>query len=168
MILPVNTAEESSDSTAESTLCSEEIKPISSFMNNRRKMLEVAFSAVDADQLKEIIPPFLKDSTLDELKLACYEELRCLTDEAMKSILEGVLERTTCQRTSQTQLRHSQCCPLLDTCPHLAQVSSRRSPHYSDHVIGREPSTLRLPFRPLQCTASAPGWMKCSSREGNQ
>ncbi|XP_049806485.1 caspase activity and apoptosis inhibitor 1-like isoform X2 [Schistocerca nitens] len=82
--------EESTDNADESSSSSEEeLKPISSFINNRRKMLKVAFSAVSEDKLKAIVPPFLKDATLDELKIICYEELCSLTDEALKSILEG-------------------------------------------------------------------------------
>ncbi|KDR18131.1 uncharacterized protein LOC110831136 isoform X2 [Zootermopsis nevadensis] len=82
----INYAEDSGEGSV--NLC-EELHPIGFYINDREEMINQMFSVIKGDKLRAMLPPILKDSTIDELKSHCLDELLGMSSKRIHSVLEG-------------------------------------------------------------------------------
>ena len=52
-----------------------EMYPISHYVNDREEMINQVFSVIKGPKLKSMLPPFLVDLDLDELKGLCLDQV---------------------------------------------------------------------------------------------
>ncbi|XP_069694513.1 enolase-phosphatase E1-like isoform X2 [Periplaneta americana] len=68
---------------------SEEIHPIGYYINDKAEMVNQMFSVIKESKLRAMLPPALKDCSIEELKSYCLEELLGMSMKRIQSILEG-------------------------------------------------------------------------------
>ena len=52
-----------------------ELYPISHYANDREEMINQVFSVIKGNKLKSMLPPFLADLDVDEVKALCLEQV---------------------------------------------------------------------------------------------
>lgn len=67
----------------------EEMHPIGYYINDREEMINQMFSVIKPDKLRAMLPPILKESSVDELKAYCLDELLGMSSKRINSVLEG-------------------------------------------------------------------------------
>lgn len=84
-----------SDSSSESSSdesdmdLQKEMYPISHYINDREEMINQVFSVIKGAKLKSMLPPFLVDLELDELKGLCLEQLIGMSKKRISCVLAG-------------------------------------------------------------------------------
>uniref|UniRef100_A0A914BXU6 Uncharacterized protein n=1 Tax=Acrobeloides nanus TaxID=290746 RepID=A0A914BXU6_9BILA len=64
-------------------------KPISSFINNREKMMDHVFYSLKKDEIKEILPNEFKKKSMEELRKICVGELEGMSKARILAVLAG-------------------------------------------------------------------------------
>ncbi|GFG36386.1 hypothetical protein Cfor_01761 [Coptotermes formosanus] len=77
------------DSSEGNVDLNEELYPIGYYINDREEMINQMFSVIKGSKLRAMLPPILKDSTIDELKSQCLDELLGMSSKRIHSVLEG-------------------------------------------------------------------------------
>ena len=52
-----------------------ELYPISHYANDREEMINQVFSVIKGNKLRSMLPPFLADLDIDEVKALCLEQV---------------------------------------------------------------------------------------------
>ncbi|XP_051875936.1 caspase activity and apoptosis inhibitor 1 isoform X1 [Pristis pectinata] len=66
------------------------LKPISSYISDRKEMLEQCFRVIGEKKLQKMLPDILKQScSVEEIKSLCLEQLTLLSDKKLLQIIEG-------------------------------------------------------------------------------
>uniref|UniRef100_V9KNC2 Caspase activity and apoptosis inhibitor 1 n=1 Tax=Callorhinchus milii TaxID=7868 RepID=V9KNC2_CALMI len=66
------------------------LKPISSYISDRKEMLEQCFRVIGERKLQKMLPDILKQNcSVEEIKNLCLEQLKLLSDKRLLQILEG-------------------------------------------------------------------------------
>ncbi|XP_078252181.1 caspase activity and apoptosis inhibitor 1 isoform X3 [Rhinoraja longicauda] len=66
------------------------LKPISSYISDRKEMLEQCFKVIGEKKLQKMLPDILKQScSVEEIKSLCLEQLTLLSDKKLIQIIEG-------------------------------------------------------------------------------
>ena len=70
-------SDSSSDSSSEDSDMDlqKELHPISHYANDREEMINQVFSVIQGKKLKSMLPPFLADLDIDEVKALCLEQV---------------------------------------------------------------------------------------------
>ncbi|PSN45788.1 hypothetical protein C0J52_10760 [Blattella germanica] len=76
-------------SGSESTDLAGELHSIGYYINDREEMINQMFSIIKPDKIRAMLPPILKDSSMQELKAYCLEELLGMSAKRINSVLEG-------------------------------------------------------------------------------
>ena len=63
--------------------------PISHYVNDREEMINQVFSVIKGKKLKSMLPPFLVDLGIDELKALCLEQLLGISKKRVQHVLAG-------------------------------------------------------------------------------
>ena len=74
-------SDSSSDSSSEEDSdmdLQKELYPISHYANDREEMINQVFSVIKGNKLRSMLPPFLADLDIDEVKALCLEQVNCL------------------------------------------------------------------------------------------
>eukprot|EP00062_Callorhinchus_milii_P008161 gi/632950701/ref/XP_007890867.1/ PREDICTED: caspase activity and apoptosis inhibitor 1 [Callorhinchus milii] len=82
------------------------LKPISSYISDRKEMLEQCFRVIGERKLQKMLPDILKNCSVEEIKNLCLEQLKLLSDKRLLQILEGkvmILVRLI-QKTTQVEM----------------------------------------------------------------
>ena len=72
---------DSSDSEGEDLDLSKEMYPISHYVNDREEMIAQVFSVIKGNKLRSMLPPFLADLDIEEVKALCLEQVITLVIE---------------------------------------------------------------------------------------
>ncbi|XP_073692994.1 caspase activity and apoptosis inhibitor 1-like isoform X1 [Garra rufa] len=64
-------------------------KPISSYMQDRKEMLEQCFHVLGDQKLTKMLPDELKDCSFSEIQKLCWDQLQQLSEIHLMEILEG-------------------------------------------------------------------------------
>ncbi|XP_043100691.1 caspase activity and apoptosis inhibitor 1 [Puntigrus tetrazona] len=64
-------------------------RPISSYIQDRKEMLEQCFHVLGENKLKHMLPEELKDCSFSEIKTLCWDQLQQLSEIHLLEILEG-------------------------------------------------------------------------------
>ncbi|XP_041042775.1 caspase activity and apoptosis inhibitor 1 isoform X2 [Carcharodon carcharias] len=65
------------------------LKPISSYISDRKEMLEQCFRVIGERKLQKMLPDILKNCSVEEIKALCLEQLTLLSDKKLLQIIEG-------------------------------------------------------------------------------
>ncbi|XP_051875937.1 caspase activity and apoptosis inhibitor 1 isoform X2 [Pristis pectinata] len=65
------------------------LKPISSYISDRKEMLEQCFRVIGEKKLQKMLPDILKSCSVEEIKSLCLEQLTLLSDKKLLQIIEG-------------------------------------------------------------------------------
>ncbi|XP_078252180.1 caspase activity and apoptosis inhibitor 1 isoform X2 [Rhinoraja longicauda] len=65
------------------------LKPISSYISDRKEMLEQCFKVIGEKKLQKMLPDILKSCSVEEIKSLCLEQLTLLSDKKLIQIIEG-------------------------------------------------------------------------------
>ncbi|XP_078070412.1 caspase activity and apoptosis inhibitor 1 isoform X2 [Mustelus asterias] len=65
------------------------LKPISSYISDRKEMLEQCFRVIGEKKLQKMLPDILKNCSVEEIKALCLEQLTLLSDKKLLQIIEG-------------------------------------------------------------------------------
>ncbi|XP_043917377.1 caspase activity and apoptosis inhibitor 1 [Protopterus annectens] len=65
------------------------LQPISSYMADRKEMLEQCFRVIGEKKLQKMLPDVLKSCSIEEIKHLCLEQLELLPEKKLLHILEG-------------------------------------------------------------------------------
>ncbi|XP_067886351.1 caspase activity and apoptosis inhibitor 1 isoform X2 [Heterodontus francisci] len=65
------------------------LKPISSYISDRKEMLEQCFKVIGERKLQKMLPDILKNCSVEEIKALCLEQLTILSDKKLLQIIEG-------------------------------------------------------------------------------
>ncbi|XP_072373012.1 caspase activity and apoptosis inhibitor 1 isoform X1 [Scyliorhinus torazame] len=66
------------------------LKPISSYISDRKEMLEQCFRVIGEKKLQKMLPDILKQNcSVEEIKALCLEQLTLLSDKKLLQIIEG-------------------------------------------------------------------------------
>jgi len=66
-----------------------EMYPISHYVNDREEMINQVFSVIKGAKLKSMLPPFLVELEIDELKGLCLEQLIGMSKKRISCVLAG-------------------------------------------------------------------------------
>ena len=66
---------DSSDSEGSDLDLGKEMFPISHYVNDREEMIAQVFSVIKGDKLRSMLPPFLADLDIEEVKALCLEQV---------------------------------------------------------------------------------------------
>lgn len=66
---------DSSDSEGSDLDLSKEMYPISHYVNDREEMITQVFSVIKGNKLRSMLPPFLADLDIEEVKALCLEQV---------------------------------------------------------------------------------------------
>ena len=71
-------SESSSESDSENSDLdlNKEMYPISHYVNDREEMINQVFSVIKGKKLRSMLPPFLADLDIDEVKALCLEQVK--------------------------------------------------------------------------------------------
>ena len=69
-----SSSESSSEEDSDMDL-QKELYPISHYANDREEMINQVFSVIKGNKLKSMLPPFLADLDVDEVKALCLEQV---------------------------------------------------------------------------------------------
>ena len=67
---------DSSDSEGSDLDLSKEMYPISHYVNDREEMIAQVFSVIKGNKLRSMLPPFLADLEIEEVKALCLEQVK--------------------------------------------------------------------------------------------
>ncbi|KAJ9588383.1 hypothetical protein L9F63_018253 [Diploptera punctata] len=67
----------------------EELHPIGFYINDRDEMINQMFSVIKPDKLRGMLPPILKECSIEQLKAYCLDELLGMSWKRINSVLEG-------------------------------------------------------------------------------
>ena len=83
-------SDSSSDSSSEDSDMDlqKELHPISHYANDREEMINQVFSVIQGKKLKSMLPPFLADLDVDEVKALCLEQVMDLSVTWLLSLHE--------------------------------------------------------------------------------
>ncbi|XP_067839401.1 caspase activity and apoptosis inhibitor 1 isoform X4 [Heptranchias perlo] len=65
------------------------LKPISSYILDRKEMLEQCFRVIGERKLQKMLPDILKNCSVEEIKALCLEQLTLFSDKKLLQIIEG-------------------------------------------------------------------------------
>ncbi|XP_072928684.1 caspase activity and apoptosis inhibitor 1 [Hemitrygon akajei] len=65
------------------------LKPISSYISDRKEMLEQCFRVIGEKKLQKMLPDILKSCSVEEIKSLCLEQLMLLSNKKLLQIIEG-------------------------------------------------------------------------------
>lgn len=72
---------DSSDSEGSDLDLSKELYPISHYVNDREEMINQVFSVINGTKLRSMLPPFLADMDIAEVKALCLEQVKSVLSE---------------------------------------------------------------------------------------
>ena len=75
-------SESSSESESETSDLdlNKEMYPISHYVNDREEMINQVFSVIKGKKLRSMLPPFLADLDIDEVKALCLEQVKFIPE----------------------------------------------------------------------------------------
>ncbi|XP_059512507.1 caspase activity and apoptosis inhibitor 1 [Myotis daubentonii] len=65
------------------------LKPVSSYVSDKKEMLRQCFCVVGEKKLQKMLPDVLKNCSVEEIKKLCQEQLELLSEKKILKILEG-------------------------------------------------------------------------------
>ncbi|XP_032873710.1 caspase activity and apoptosis inhibitor 1 isoform X1 [Amblyraja radiata] len=90
------------------------LKPISSYISDRKEMLEQCFKIIGEKKLQKMLPDILKQScSVEEIKSLCLEQLTLLSDKKLLQIIEG--EDLGSSETEEQAVESDRCKKKLET-----------------------------------------------------
>ncbi|XP_055488766.1 caspase activity and apoptosis inhibitor 1 isoform X4 [Leucoraja erinacea] len=90
------------------------LKPISSYISDRKEMLEQCFKIIGEKKLQKMLPDILKQScSVEEIKSLCLEQLTLLSDKKLLQIIEG--EDLGSSETEEEAVESDRCKKKLET-----------------------------------------------------
>ena len=109
---------DSSDSEGSDLDLGKEMFPISHYVNDREEMIAQVFSVIKGDKLRSMLPPFLADLDIEEVKALCLEQVtwvwglgldnNCIKFKNITSCCSGLCRMSLC-----CCHLHSQSCSTL-------------------------------------------------------
>ncbi|XP_055488765.1 caspase activity and apoptosis inhibitor 1 isoform X3 [Leucoraja erinacea] len=98
------------------------LKPISSYISDRKEMLEQCFKIIGEKKLQKMLPDILKQScSVEEIKSLCLEQLTLLSDKKLLQIIEG--EDLGSSETEEEAVESDRCKKKLETESHFIFLS---------------------------------------------
>ncbi|NWX45737.1 CAAP1 inhibitor, partial [Steatornis caripensis] len=85
----VEEAEQPSDIEEGGLDLSVSLKPLSFYITDKKEMLQQCFCVIGEKKLQKMLPDILKNSSMDEIKRLCLEQLELLSEKKLLKILEG-------------------------------------------------------------------------------
>merc|ERR1711874_932766 len=79
----------SSDSSDEDLDLEKELYPISHYINDREEMITQVFSVLKGKKLKSMLPPFLVDMDIEQLKSLCSDQLIGMSKKRIQCVIAG-------------------------------------------------------------------------------
>ncbi|XP_032873712.1 caspase activity and apoptosis inhibitor 1 isoform X3 [Amblyraja radiata] len=89
------------------------LKPISSYISDRKEMLEQCFKIIGEKKLQKMLPDILKSCSVEEIKSLCLEQLTLLSDKKLLQIIEG--EDLGSSETEEQAVESDRCKKKLET-----------------------------------------------------
>nr|BAE35881.1 unnamed protein product [Mus musculus] len=65
------------------------LKPVSFYISDKKEMLQQCFCIIGEKKLQKMLPDVLKNSSVEEIKKLCQEQLELLSEKQILKILEG-------------------------------------------------------------------------------
>ncbi|CAO2588108.1 Caspase activity and apoptosis inhibitor 1 [Lemmus lemmus] len=65
------------------------LKPVSSYISDKKEMLQQCFCIIGEKKLQKMLPDVLKNCSVEEIKKLCQEQLELLSEKKILKILEG-------------------------------------------------------------------------------
>merc|ERR1712226_1084547 len=68
---------------------SKELHSIGHYINDKEEMIRQVFSVIKGKKLRAMLPPFLEDLDIEDVKALCLEQLMGMSKQRIRHVLEG-------------------------------------------------------------------------------
>merc|ERR1711974_357126 len=68
---------------------SKELHSIGHYINDKEEMIRQVFSVIKGKKLRAMLPPFLADLDIEDVKALCLEQLMGMSKQRIRHVLEG-------------------------------------------------------------------------------